>query len=157
MTRVLFVCMGNICRSPMAEGIFRRKLRERGLEGKFEVDSCGTGGWHQGEPADPRTQAVLRKYGADFPHVARQIRAEDMEYFDHIFVMDKENLRTLERIFPQQRGKARLLLDLNGGGEVPDPYYGGLEDFEAVYQMLDEALEAFFQTLQHPPMPDAKR
>ncbi|MDT7918996.1 MAG: low molecular weight protein-tyrosine-phosphatase [Meiothermus sp.] len=155
MTRVLFVCMGNICRSPMAEGIFRRKLRERGLEGAFEVDSCGTGGWHEGEPADPRTQAVLSKYNAHFPHVARRVRAEDLEYFDHIFVMDKENLWTLERMFPAHQGKARLLLDLKGGGEVPDPYYGGLEDFEAVYQMLDEALEVFLENAEGRPRTEA--
>lgn len=146
MTRVLFVCMGNICRSPMAEGILRRKLRERGLEKQFEVDSCGTGGWHEGEPADPRTLEVLARYEALFPHTARQVRAEDLSHFDHIFVMDKENLWTLERMFPAHKGKARLLLDLNGGGEVPDPYYGGPAQFEQVYRMLDEALEVLLQT-----------
>ncbi|MCS7058750.1 MAG: low molecular weight phosphotyrosine protein phosphatase [Meiothermus sp.] len=143
MTRVLFVCMGNICRSPMAEGILRRKLKERGLEGQFEVDSCGTGGWHEGEPADPRTEWVLAKHNALFPHTARRVRAEDLSYFDHVFVMDYDNLHTLERMFPEHKGKARLILELNGGGEVPDPYYGGLEGFERVYQMLDEAIEAF--------------
>ncbi len=146
MKRVLFVCMGNICRSPMAEGILRRKLRERGLEGQFEVDSCGTGGWHEGEPADPRTRQILDKYGAGFPHIARQVRAEDLIHFDHVFVMDQDNLWTLESMFPECRGKARLLLELNGGGEVPDPYYGGIEQFERVYRMLDQALEAFLQT-----------
>lgn len=148
MTRVLFVCMGNICRSPMAEGILRRMLRERGLEEQFEVDSCGTGSWHEGQPADPRAQAVLAKHDALFPHTARQIRAEDLDYFEHIFVMDRENLHTLERRFPAYKGKARLLLELNGGGEVPDPYYGGPQDFEAVYWVLEEALEAFLQSLQ---------
>ncbi|RMH57353.1 MAG: low molecular weight phosphotyrosine protein phosphatase [Deinococcus-Thermus bacterium] len=138
--------MGNICRSPMAEGILRKKLRERGLEGQFEVDSCGTGGWHQGEPADPRTEEVLVKHGALFPHTARKVRAEDLERFDHIFVMDHDNLRTLERMFPEHKGKARLILELNGGGEVPDPYYSGMEAFEQVYRMLDEALEVFLNT-----------
>ncbi|MER3480879.1 MAG: hypothetical protein C4327_10475 [Meiothermus sp.] len=86
MIRVLFVCSGNICRSPMAEGIFRRMLRERGLEAEFEVDSAGVGAWHVGEGADPRAQEVLRRHGADFPHIARQLEPQDQAY-DHIFAM----------------------------------------------------------------------
>jgi protein-tyrosine phosphatase len=119
----------------MAEGIFRRMLRERGLEDAFEVDSCGTGDWHAGESADPRALWVLSKGEADFSHTARRIRGEDFAHFDAIWVMDRANLRDLERAFPAHSGKARLLL------EVPDPYYGDIADFEAVYATL----EAFFQ------------
>lgn len=142
MTRVLFVCMGNICRSPMAEGIFRKLVRERGLEGRFEVDSAGTGGWHAGEEADPRARRVLERHGASFAHRARQVSARDAEY-DHIFVMDRENLATLRRMLPQAHAKIRPVMDLAGGGEVPDPYYDDLEAFEQVYAMLERAITAF--------------
>lgn len=143
MTRVLFVCAGNICRSPMAEGIFRRMLRERGLESEFEVDSCGTGGWHEGERADHRTEAILERRKASFDHRARRIRAEDWNYFDHIFAMDKANLRDLERAFPVYKGKTKLMLE---NAEVPDPYYGNLRDFEEVYDLLEPALEQFLKS-----------
>lgn len=143
MIRVLFVCSGNICRSPMAEGIFRRMLRERGLEAEFEVDSAGTGAWHVGEEADPRAKEVLQRHGADFPHIARQLQREDDGY-DYLFAMDKSHLEHLYRMFPQSRHKIRLLL---GNGEVPDPYYGGLEGFEEVYQMLEGALRDFLEGL----------
>ena len=122
-------------------------LRERGLEAEFEVDSCGIGDRHTGQSADSRTQWVLSKENADFPHRARQIQPEDMSHYDYIWVMDRENLRDLERLFPQHAGKPRLVLDLSGlqGAEVPDPYYGDIADFEAVYASLERALEAFFQ------------
>jgi protein-tyrosine phosphatase len=142
MIRVLFVCMGNICRSPMAEGIFRKLIRERGLEGRFEVDSAGTGGWHAGEEADPRARRVLERHDASFVHRARQVNAEDAGY-DHIFVMDRENLATLRRMLPQANSKIRLVMELAGGGEVPDPYYDDLEAFERVYGMLERAITAF--------------
>ncbi|RIH86203.1 low molecular weight protein-tyrosine-phosphatase [Calidithermus roseus] len=142
MTRVLFVCMGNICRSPMAEGIFRKLLRERGLEGAFEVDSAGTGGWHAGEEADPRARRVMERHDASFAHRARQVNAKDADY-DYIFVMDRENLATLCRMLPQAQSRIRLVMDLVGGGEVPDPYYDDLEAFEQVYAMLERAIAAF--------------
>jgi len=153
MIRVLFVCAGNICRSPMAEGIFRKMMQERRLEGQFEVDSCGTGAWHVGEDADSRTHWVLQKHEAKSEHRARQIEAGDWQHYDHVYVMDKENLRDLERNFPEHTGKARLVLDLSGfkGAEVPDPYYGDVRDFEGVYALLDKALKRFFDKLAPAP------
>lgn len=132
----------------MAEGIFRRMLLERGLEAEFEVDSCGTGGWHTGESADPRARQVLSQHDADFLHIARKICPEDFTCFDRIWVMDQENLRDLERLFPEHSGKARLVLESTGfgGAEIPDPYYGDLADFEAVYATLERALGAFLGT-----------
>ena len=141
--RVLFVCLGNICRSPMAEGIFRKLLKERGLEDRFEVDSAGTGAWHVGEPMDPRARRVLEEEGAYFPHVARRLTREDGLAYDHILVMDRENLEEVLRRFPEARGKVRLVLEELGGGEVQDPYYGDLEDFREVYWTLEAALQAF--------------
>ncbi len=126
----------------MAEGIFRKLLKERGLEGLFEVDSAGTGAWHVGEPMDPRARRVLEEEGAYFPHVARRLTREDLNY-DHILVMDRENLEEVLRRFPEARGKVRLVLEGFGGGEVPDPYYGDLQDFREVYWTLEAALKAF--------------
>lgn len=137
----------------MAEGIFRKLLRERGLEEHFEVDSCGTGDWHVGEAADSRTNWVLQKHDARFEHSARQLQANDLSYYQHVFVMDRENLRHLEQRFPQHSGKARLVLDLSGfkGAEVPDPYYGDVRDFESVYALLDKALSRFLDKLASVP------
>ena len=143
MTRILFVCAGNICRSPMAHGIFLKLLRERGLEAAFEVDSAGTGGWHEGEGADRRTVHVLEHHGAGFKHVARQVRPGDAG-FDLILAADRDNLWNLGRSLPDARGKASLVL---GNDEVPDPYYGTLADFERVYAMLEPALRRLLAAL----------
>ena len=150
--RVLFVCLGNICRSPLAEGAFRKLLRERGLEGLFEVDSAGTGAWHAGEPMDPRVRRVLEEEGAYFSHVARQMTREDALHYDHILVMDRENLREVLRRFPEARGKARLLLHHLGGGEVPDPYHGDLQDCREAYWTVEAACRAFLER-HGPPVP----
>nr|WP_167481874.1 low molecular weight protein-tyrosine-phosphatase [Thermus caldilimi] len=144
---VLFVCLGNICRSPLAEGAFRKLIRERGLEARFEVDSAGTGAWHTGEPMDPRARKVLEREGAYFPHVARQMTREDARRYDHILVMDRENLAEVQRRFPEARGKVRLFLDYLSGGEVPDPYHGDLADCQEVYWMVEAAARAFLDQL----------
>jgi protein-tyrosine phosphatase len=133
--KVLFVCAGNICR-PMAEGIFRKLLRERNLERQFAVDSAGTGGGHAGQGANRRTAHVLEKHGAGFPHAARQVRDSDAS-FDLILAADNRNLRDLGYALPQAKHKTRLIL---GDREVPDPFYGDLDDFEGVYAMLEPAL-----------------
>ncbi|MGQ9735652.1 MAG: low molecular weight protein-tyrosine-phosphatase [Thermaceae bacterium] len=143
MTRVLFVCLGNICRSPMAKGIFLKLLKERGLLDQFEVDSAGLGPWHVGEGMDPRARRVLEEGGAFFPHRARQMTREDCRRFDYILVMDRENLAGVLRLCPEAKEKVGLVLESVGGGEVPDPYYGDLGACREVYLLLEEALKAF--------------
>ena len=124
----------------MAEGIFRRMTRDRGLDKDFEVDSAGTGHWHVGEAADPRAQEVLQRYGSNFDHVVRQFEPGDLEHYDQIFVMDNSHLSHLLRRAPVFKNKIRLLMELVGGGEVPDPYQGTPADFEQVYGMLERAI-----------------
>lgn len=146
--RVLLVCLGNICRSPMAEGLLRTKLDALGLADRVEVDSAGTSGHHAGEPADPRTVEVLRRRGGLVPLRSRQVRPQDFERFDVILAMDRSNLRRLQAACPpRHREKLALCLaPLAEGGEVaevPDPYYGGPDGFDHVYDLLDAALDAW--------------
>jgi protein-tyrosine phosphatase len=144
--RVLFVCMGNICRSPMAEAVFLELLRRRGLESRFEVDSAGTGGWHAGERADPRTLATLTRHGIDYSGRARQVRPHDFDHYDYILAMDDQNLidlRAWQAFAPDQ---VSLLLSWDPSApraDVPDPYYGGPDGFEMIYALITSACEAF--------------
>jgi protein-tyrosine phosphatase len=139
--KVLFVCLGNICRSPMAEGIFAHLVRERGLEGAYRIDSAGTGDWHVGEPPDRRAIAAAEKRGIPLPSLCRQVRREDFEEFDLVLAMDRNNRRDLEALAPaERRGKIRLMREYepaeDKGADVPDPYYGGPYEFDQVYAML---------------------
>jgi protein-tyrosine phosphatase len=139
------VCLGNICRSPMAEGILRDKLQKRGLT--ITVDSAGTGGWHAGENPDSRAIRTAKKFGVDISHlVARKFSKKDFDNFDFIYVMDHENLRDVLSLAKTQEDidKVKLLLDTGenkSGRAVPDPWYGGEEGFVEVYKMLDEACD----------------
>lgn len=143
-TRILMVCLGNICRSPLAEGIMRAKLFGNS---EYEVDSAGTGGWHVGDPPDPRSIAIARQNGLDISNQrGRQFKASDFDNFDHIFVMDNSNYRDVIRMAPSEADKQKvsLILDSLFPGEnvdVPDPYYGGDDGFANVYDMLDQACE----------------
>lgn len=133
---VLFVCLGNICRSPLAEAALRLEAERTGVT--LEVDSAGTGGWHVGEPPDRRARAVARRHGVDIdPYRARQVRAEDFHRFDHIVALDRDNLRTLEALCPAEaRARLSLLLDHVPGREgeaVADPYYGPESGFEITW------------------------
>ncbi|MEP4031421.1 low molecular weight protein-tyrosine-phosphatase [Roseibium polysiphoniae] len=151
MTSILFVCLGNICRSPLAEGIFRHTLKEAGqLEG-FQFDSAGTGAWHEANPPDPRSIEVAARYGIDISgQRARQVRQQDFSDFDLILAMDKSNLSKLRQIAPTDAtAHLRLFLDAPEQ-EVPDPYYGGDQGFEAVFHMLRSASERVSQMLVDP-------
>jgi protein-tyrosine phosphatase len=140
--RVLFVCLGNICRSPLGEGLLRHRAAERGIAHLVETASAGTGGWHHGDPPDHRSIAVARRYGIDIStQRARQLREEDFNTFDLIFAMDRSNLRDVVRRAPHNSSAdIHLFMDFAGGTsrDVPDPYYGDTEDFERVYTMLNE-------------------
>jgi len=149
---ILFVCLGNICRSPLAEGVFRHRVEEAGLEGQFRIVSAGTGGWHVGDPPDPRSCAVAEARGVSLEgQTGRQIAPSDFDDFDLIVAMDRSNLSDLRRMAGADR-HARLVLLREydrepGDGEVPDPYYGGPGGFDRVFEMVDRCCEQLLETL----------
>ena len=142
---VLFVCLGNICRSPLAEGVFRAELERRGLTGLVRVDSCGTGGWHVGENPDPRSVEVGLDHGVDISSQrSRQLCPSDYTDFDWLVAMDGDNERVIRSREPAG-SSARVVRMLEyhpdaGRRDVPDPYYGGPGGFETVYRMLDRSV-----------------
>ena len=150
MTRVLFVCMGNICRSPTAHGIFREQVRDAGLEAEIMIDSAGTHAYHIGEPPDPRSIETAHRYGIDISDLrARQVSTADFASFDYIFAMDRDNLERLLAQCPKNdQHKLRLMRALAGEElDVPDPYYGGDSGFDDVFQMLTAASSALLASL----------
>jgi protein-tyrosine phosphatase len=154
--RILFVCMGNICRSPTAEGVMRRLLRDAGLEDTIEIDSAGTGGWHAGEPPDARATEAARLRGVRLEGAARQVTAADFEDFDLIVAMDRANLRELLALAPDEEAaeKVRLLREFDpasadaGDLDVPDPYYGGERGFERVLDLVEAACRGLLGELR---------
>jgi protein-tyrosine phosphatase len=150
--RVLFVCTGNICRSPLAEAVFKDLVRKRGMGPPYEVDSAGTHGWHEGEPADARTIRVGTRHGLDVDSTARALRDEDFERFDVLVAMDRGHLREMRSRCPRPlRRKLLLMPDYDPLGEiqdVPDPYYGGAEGFEEVYRILDRCCRGLLDALE---------
>ena len=141
--------MGNICRSPVAEGIFLHLIRERGIADRFVVDSAAIGDWHLGHPADPRSQDVARRHGIELACTSRQVdRTRDFERFDWIIGMDRQNFRDLENLSPRAHlGKIHLIREFDPeageGAEVEDPYYGGPQGFDEMYGILYRACEGF--------------
>ncbi len=145
------VCLGNICRSPLAEGIMKHKIAQKGLD--WQVDSAGTGNYHIGELPDHRSVAVARKYGIDITDQrARQFQKKDFEIFDYILVMDASNYQNVLKLgsSEKEQQKVRLIMDYQAGAElkeVPDPYWDN-EGFEKVFKMLDSACEGFIVTIK---------
>jgi len=152
--RVLFVCMGNICRSPTAQGLFRRLVEEAGLEEVIETDSAGTHAYHVGNPPDLRAQETARRRGLELSDLrARQVCQEDFERFDYILAMDEDNYYSLSLICPREhQGKLKLLMEYAehwGEREVPDPYYGGDQGFERVFDMVEAACRGLLEEIQN--------
>lgn len=153
-TRILFVCLGNIVRSPLAENVFRHLATQAGVAHAFELDSAGTGGWHTGESPDPRMRRVAAARGLVYDGNARQVSPHDFERFDWIIAMDQENRANLLYLArtPSEREKIHLLREYDPMGgpqaEVPDPYYGGIRGFEEVYDIVERACKGLFETLQ---------
>lgn len=157
--RVLFVCLGNICRSPVAEGVFVHLCREAGVEARFHVDSAGTGSWHVGEAPDARVLEVASRRGISLRGHARSVRPEDLAEFDLILAMDRENLRNLEKERARFGGSARIALlrefdpEPPGDLDVPDPYYGGPGGFDLVFEMVHRSCGALLEELLNPQNP----
>lgn len=141
--KILMVCLGNICRSPLAEGILRSKL-----DSNFIIDSAGTGGWHAGESPDQRSIETAKHHNIDISHQkARKFSIADFDSFDYIYVMDQSNYKDVINLAPNEVAKAKVALILGDSKEVPDPYYGGQEGFENVYYLLNQACEEIAKNL----------
>lgn len=150
--KICFVCLGNICRSPTAGGVFQHLINERGLENYFEVDSAGTSAYHIGEAADKRSQRTANSHGISLGSKARRFKASDLEYFDLILAMDNKNLRNVQQMAgKEQMNKIGQMRDFDpepGNGEVPDPYQGGPEGFENVFQIVKRSCEQLLDELE---------
>jgi len=151
--KILFVCMGNICRSPMAEGVFRHHVRQVGLDGLIAIDSAGTHDYHVGELPDPRAQRAAGRRGYDLATLrGRQVSRADFLEFDYLLAMDEVNLRALERLCPSRHAhKLKLFMEFGTNAaprEVPDPYYGGEQGFERVLDMVEEASQGLLAHLR---------
>lgn len=153
MVKVLFVCLGNICRSPTAEGVFRKLVASRGLEKQIHIDSAGTSGWHVDEPPDPRAREEARRRGINLNSIrSRQVAPDDFEHFDYVVAMDGENLQALldacpakyrDRIFRCTAFAPELGVD-----DVPDPYYGGVRGFERVFDIIEASARGLLEHME---------
>jgi protein-tyrosine phosphatase len=151
--KVLFVCLGNICRSPSAQAVFETQVTNAGLQNQIFVDSCGTAGYHMGEPPDSRSISAAENRGYKIEHLrGRKITLEDFEIFDYIVAMDKKNISIIRAMCPKNsRSNISLFLDFDAHTkltEVPDPYYGGADGFENVLNLIESAGESFLDYLR---------
>ena len=153
MIRVCFVCLGNICRSPTAEAVFRRFVADAHMSDDVVIDSAGTAAYHVGEPADARARSAGRQRGYDLDGRARQFTRADFDRFDHVLAMDQDNLRALLKLAPSDAAKAKVRLlrsfdaTAKNGAEVPDPYYGGSRGFDEVIDICERACRGLLQTI----------
>ncbi len=151
--RVLFICLGNICRSPAADGLMHEVVASHHAENRWEIDSAGTGGYHVGDLPDPRMRAHARQRGLNLTHICRQVRESDFDNFDLIIGMDESNMRNLHRLAPTPEDEDKLLPmaaffgSYSRHDHVPDPYYDGAQGFETVLDILTEATENLYDTV----------
>jgi protein-tyrosine phosphatase len=146
MKKVLFVCLGNICRSPLAEAIFVHKVKAKGLSHMYYAESCGTANYHIGDRPDHRTIKNAELNGVLIDHLGRQLCTDDFEKFDDIFVMDRSNFNNAARVAGIHKSKLKLMRSFDPNGldeEVPDPYYGEEKDFQNVFEILERSIEAY--------------
>lgn len=150
---ILFVCLGNICRSPLAEALLQKKVQDKGLSNLIFTDSCGTSDYHIGELPDPRTQKNASSHGLQLTHRGRQLHLSDFDTFHYLLVMDDSNLDNVEKVKPKDSSANVLKLGhfylKDPGANVPDPWFGGEEGFEEVYKMLDESTDELIQFLEN--------
>ena len=150
MIKVLFVCLGNICRSPLAEAILQKKVSDAQLSAAFHIDSCGTSAYHVGSLPDPRTVAIAQKYNVPIAHKAKDFKNKYFAFFDHILVMDKSNHRSLVQRANTlaEVEKINYVLASEADIEVGDPYYGGVQGFDAMYHTLNRGIDAWYTQFQ---------
>ena len=153
-TKILFVCLGNICRSPSAEAVFKYIVEKKGEANNFYIDSAGTSAWHAGEKADARMRRHAKKRGIELTSISRQFVQEDFDRFDYIIAMDQENMQEMKRMARDKSDLVKLyyMTDFSkrfNYNHVPDPYYGGDEGFELVLDLLDDAGEGLYSFLQN--------
>jgi protein-tyrosine phosphatase len=154
MKRVLFVCLGNIIRSPLAEHLFRQQIEREGRSSEYQADSAGTAAWHVGEAPDPRMRKTAEGHGLSYTGQARQVEPQDFEDFDLIIAMDSSNFKNLLELTQSdgQRAKVRLMREFDSQADemdVPDPYYGGSEGFENTFEIVRRSVEGLVAALEH--------